>query len=205
MYQLNKEKNKSSRILKNIEYFEEIESTHTYIKNIADSDLKKRELTVIAERQTKGIGTKGRVWHTGIKKNIAVSILLRPECNLQKMNGLTVMIADCMKNVIQELYDIKLEIKYPNDLMLNNKKIGGILTEINTMGEKINYLIISIGFNVNEENFSKEIREIATSLKKEYNDIEFSRDEIIMNFLEELENQLEVMKIIDSRKSRTIS
>lgn len=205
MYELNKEKNKLSRILKNIEYFQEIESTHTYIKDIADNDLKKRELTVIAERQTKGIGTKGRVWHTGIKKNIAVSILLRPECNLERMNGLTVMIANCMKNVIYELYDIKLEIKYPNDLMLKNKKIGGILTEINTIGKKINFLIISIGFNVNEEEFSKEIREIATSLKKEYSNIEFSRDKIIMNFLEELENQLEIMKIIDSKKFRTIS
>ena len=74
--------------------------------------------------------------------------------------------------------------------MLNNKKICGILTEISTMGEKINYLIISIGFNVNEDNFSTEIKDIATSLKNEFKR-DFKREEIIIKFLENLEKELE--------------
>ena len=67
-----------------------------------------------------------------------------------------------MKKTIEELYKIQLDIKEPNDLMLNHKKICGILTEINTIGEKINYLLISLGFNVNEDNFSQETEQIAT-------------------------------------------
>ena len=70
----------------------------------------------------------------------------------------------------------------PNDLILNGKKICGILTEVHTQGEKIEYLLISIGFNVNEEEFSKELIEIATSLKNEYKK-EFDREEIIVNII----------------------
>ncbi|MFR5313036.1 MAG: biotin--[acetyl-CoA-carboxylase] ligase, partial [Clostridia bacterium] len=89
-----------------------------------------------------------------------------------------------------ELYNIDLNIKEPNDLLLNNKKICGILTEINTIGEKINYLIISIGFNVNEDNFSTEIKDIAISLKSEFKR-DFTREEIIIKFIENLEKELE--------------
>ena len=95
-----------------------------------------------------------------------------------------------MKKSIYELYNIDLNIKEPNDLLLNNKKICGILTEINTIGEKINYLIISIGFNVNEDNFSTEIKDIAISLKSEFKR-DFTREEIIIKFIENLEKELE--------------
>ena len=81
-------------------------------------------------------------------------------------------------------------IKEPNDLFLNNKKICGILTEINTIGEKINYLLISFGFNVNEDEFSEETNNIATSLKKEYNK-EFEREKIISCIIEKLETEIE--------------
>ena len=80
------------------------------------------------------------------------------------------------------MYGYELKIKMPNDLILNGKKICGILTEVHTQGEKIEYLLISIGFNVNEEEFSKELIEIATSLKNEYKK-EFDREEIIVNII----------------------
>ena len=70
--------------------------------------------------------------------------------------------------------------------MLNGKKLCGILTEIHTRGEKIEYLLISFGFNVNEEEFSEETKEIATSLKKEYKR-EFIREDIIRKVLEKIE------------------
>ena len=73
--------------------------------------------------------------------------------------------------------------------MLNEKKICGILTEINTSGEKVNYLLISFGFNVNEDKFSEETKDIATSLKKEYNK-DFIREEIIKEIIENLEIEL---------------
>ena len=167
-----------------IEYYKEIGSTHTYAKKIANKQENNGKI-IIAETQTKGIGTKGRVWYTGEGKNIALTIIIKPKCQIEKLDGLTIKIAECISQAIYDLYKIKLQIKKPNDLMLNNKKISGILTEINTISEKINYLLISIGFNVNEENFSKEVENIATSLKKEHKDKqEFSRKEIIAEFLE---------------------
>ena len=68
-----------------------------------------------------------------------MSILYRPMCDIKDLDGLTVEIAKKLQKEIQDLYDIKLKIKEPNDLMLNNKKICGILTETNIIGNKINY------------------------------------------------------------------
>lgn len=186
------EKTNSKDLIKNIKYYEEIDSTHIKAKKISES---KQETVLIAERQTAGIGTKGRKWNTGESKNIAMSILTYPKCSIEKLDGLTIDVAQIIKKVIFDLYGYNLKIKMPNDLILNNKKICGILTEINTIGEKINFLIISIGFNVNEDDFPKEIEEIATSLKKEFRK-EFSREEIIAKILEEVEESLKSNKIL---------
>lgn len=187
---LEKIKNTKTRYLgKKIEYFKEISSTHTYAKKIALQE-KHNGKIIIAETQTDGIGTKGRTWYTGESKNIAMTIILKPECEICKLEGLTVKIAECMQKAIYELYQISLQIKKPNDLILNDKKICGILTEINTVSGKINYLLISLGFNVNEDKFSKETEGIATSLKKEYKK-DFMREDIIKKFIEILEKEIE--------------
>lgn len=168
-----------------IEEYEEIESTHKYLK---ENQQKYKEKTVIiANRQTGGIGTKGRNWFTGSNKNIAMSILYKPMCEIKDLDGLTVKIAKILQEEMQNLYNVELTIKEPNDLMLNNKKICGILTETNIIGNKINYLIISIGFNINETDFPEELENIATSLKKETGK-EFDKQEIIQKFIKALEN-----------------
>lgn len=115
-----------------------------------------------------------------------MTIILKPKCKITDLKNLTIEIANCMQKTIYDLFEIRLDIKEPNDLILNGKKISGILTEINTIGDKINYLLISIGFNVNEEFFSDDLKDIATSLKKEF-DKYFSREEIIVSFIRNLE------------------
>ena len=164
-----------------IEYYKEIESTHKYAKKIENQGNK----IIIAGKQTGGIGTKGRQWHTGEDKNIALTIIVHPNCEIKKLEGLTTLIAEKIQDSIYELYKYKLQIKEPNDLILNGKKICGILTEIHTQGEKIEYLLISTGFNVNEDKFDLNINEIATSLKKEFNK-EFEREEIIIKIINKI-------------------
>ena len=115
-----------------------------------------------------------------------MTIILKPKCKITDLKNLTIEIANCMQKTIYDLFEIRLDIKEPNDLILNGKKISGIFTEINTIGDKINYLLISIGFNVNEEFFSDDLKDIATSLKKEF-DKYFSREEIIVSFIRNLE------------------
>ena len=183
-------KAKTNQIGKEIEYFKKISSTHTYAKEIALKEKNSGKI-ILAETQTNGIGTKGRTWYTGESKNIAMTIILKPECEIHKLEGLTVKIAECMQKAIQELYKYHLEIKEPNDLILNGKKVCGILTEMNTISEKINYLLISLGFNVNEDVFSKETKNLATSLKREYRK-KFKREEIIKRFIEILEKEIDV-------------
>ncbi len=170
---------------KKIQYYEEIESTHLYAKKIAKN--KENDGTIIiAEMQTSGIGTKGRTWYTGKGKNIALTMIIHPKCNIKQLENLPVEIAKKIQKSIYDLYGYKLEIKEPNDLMLEGKKICGILTEIQTIQGKINYLLISFGFNVNEENFSDETKKIATSLKEKYHK-DFEREEIIIKIIKELE------------------
>ena len=118
-----------------------------------------------------------------------MTIILKPNKKVVELEGLTVNIAKAIKKAIFELYNIELNIKEPNDLLLNKKKICGILTEVNSIGEKINYLLISIGFDVNETEFPQELEDIVTSLKKEYKK-EFSREEIIVQIIKNIEKIL---------------
>ena len=171
----------------NISHFNEINSTHKYVKENYNN-LKDRTV-ILADMQSNGIGTHGRVWYTGRENNIAMSILIKPNCNIENLKNITTKIASSIQKAINEMYNINLEIKFPNDLLLNSKKICGVLTEINTISEKVNYLIISIGFNVNETHFDEETANIATSLKKEYNQ-NYSREDIIIKIIENIENEI---------------
>lgn len=174
---------KTNLIGKTIKYQEQITSTHTIAKQKATNEETINGTILLADLQTAGIGTKGRKWYTGKGKNIAMTIILKPKCKIEKLQNLTKTIAISMQQAIKELYQYDLVIKEPNDLLLNGKKICGILTEISTISEHINYLLISVGFNVNEEEFSPETENIATSLKKEYHK-KFQREDIITRFIE---------------------
>ena len=104
------------------------------------------------------------------------------------LENLTILIAQCLVTTIKDLYDIKLDIKYPNDVMCNRKKVSGILTESVTNKEIVKYVFIGIGIDVNQIIFTPEIEQIATSLKKEYNK-EFNREEIISSFFNTFEKE----------------
>lgn len=169
---------------KKIIYEEEMDSTQDY------ANRNREELpsgtVVIADKQINGKGTKGRSWYTGSSDNIAMTILWKPNCKIDKLEGFTRKIAENIKQTIEQYYQCSLTIKEPNDLLLKGKKIAGILTQTSTNGETVQYLLIGIGFNVNEESFSEETALIATSLKKEMNK-KISREEVITHILEELE------------------
>ena len=165
-------------------YFDTISSTHIYAKEL---EKKENGLAIIANMQTGGIGTNGRKWYTGYGKNIAMTMIFTPKCKVCELDGLTIEVAKFMQETIYELYNVKLDIKEPNDLMLNGKKIGGILTEVRSNGEKVLFLLISVGFNVLETDFDKETSVIATSLLKENNDMKFDKEKIIDRFMEKVE------------------
>ena len=97
---IEKIKNSKNKVIgKKIEYYKEINSTHKYAKKIAIKNENNGKI-IIAEKQTDGIGTKGRVWYTGEEKNIAMTIILNPKCGIDKLDGLTIKIAQIMKKTI---------------------------------------------------------------------------------------------------------
>ncbi len=182
---------KTKYLAKDILYFDQIDSTQDEARRLIMNNKAKNGTIIIADKQIMGKGTHGRQWFTGNGKNIAFSFILFPHCNINQISELTVIIARSMITILKNLYNIELFIKEPNDIMYDNKKIGGILTQSNTKNELIKYIIIGIGINVNQLEFPGEIETIATSLKKEFPNINFKKEDIIKTFCEHFEKQFE--------------
>ncbi len=121
-------------------------------------------------------------------KNLTFNIIFSPDKPIKKINDLTIILAKCIVETLDKLYKIKVNIKKPNDIILNGKKLAGILTESISQGKIIKRIYIGIGINVNQENFDDELENIATSLKKEYKK-DFSKYEILRKFLEIFEKR----------------
>lgn len=129
---------------RNIIYYPEIDSTQLEVWRQAEKGTIQTGTIIMADKQTKGKGTHGRKWYTEEANNIAFTFFIEANCNVRKLEGITVMIAKILVQVFQELYRIDLEIKFPNDLVYQRKKIGGILTETKLVGETVKYLVIGI-------------------------------------------------------------
>lgn len=184
-------KAKTRYIGKNIIFYNEIDSTQEDAKRRLN-DLSSGTI-IIADKQINGKGTKGKVWYTN-NGNIAMTIILKPKCKIERLSNLTIRIAEIMIDAICNIYKCQLEIKKPNDILLNNKKICGILTESKSLGDDVESILIGIGLNVNEIKFENQLEEIATSLKKEFKK-EFNREEIIVEFIEMFEKELQSQQI----------
>lgn len=167
-------------------FFNEIDSTQDEIWRRIENNKIKNGCLVMADIQTKGKGTHGRIWHTDEAKNIAFSFYIETNCSSERLEGLTTEIAEILLEVFKEKYDIKLNIKMPNDIVYNNKKLGGILTESKMISEKVRFLVIGIGLNTEKMNFTDDIKDIATSIKKEFG-IEVNRDYVISSFCNKFE------------------
>ena len=177
---------KTTLIGKNIYYFEDIESTNLIAKQKAH---KFQEGTVIiAETQYSGYGRMGRTWESPAG-GIWFSIILKPVIPLAHLSRLTIMtgnaVMECMKSFN---FPNAPCIKWPNDILINGKKVCGILTEVNAELDAINFVIIGIGINANNSIFSPDIEDSATSLKSELG-ISINRIKFLQNLLFELEQE----------------
>lgn len=170
-------------------YFDTIDSTQKEIWRRVDQKKIKNGTIIISDIQTAGTGTHGRTWYTDTKNNIAFSFFIETNCKPEKIKGLTIEIAETIIEVLKELYHITLDIKYPNDIVYQNKKIGGILTETKIQKELVKCIVIGIGINTNQEKFVGEIKNIASSIKKEFG-IEVENSIIIAKFCELFERKL---------------
>lgn len=166
----------------NIIHLKSIDSTNNYLKKIANDVLE--GTVVISEEQTKGKGRLGRVWESKSADGIWMSILLKPEMLPYKAPFTTLIAGAAIVKALNNL-NVPVKIKWPNDIILNNKKLSGILTELSAEIERVNYIIVGIGMNVKNLYFEDELKEKATSLYKE--NYYLSRVEVVSNIICEFE------------------
>ncbi len=180
---ITKIKPRTKIIGQNVYYIEECPSTNTLAKE--NSHLEDGTL-FICDNQTSGRGRHGNLWVCDGDNSIAMSILTKPDLAPEKASALTLVTGLCVKNTLSELYGADILIKWPNDLVLNKKKISGILCEMSAEKNLLQYCICGIGINLNNTLFPDEIKNIATSLYSETGK-KLSKEAIISKIAEEFE------------------
>lgn len=171
-------------------YLDTVDSTNNYAKRIAEEGASDGTL-VMADEQTGGKGRRGRSWETPKGANIAMTLLLRPKIRPEHASRLTLLTAMAVALGIRKVTGMDAGIKWPNDVVIHGKKVCGILTEMSTEVDYINYVVIGTGINVNQESFPEEIRHIAGSLSVELGH-KISRAELAASIMEALERIYEI-------------
>ena len=179
-------------------YFDSLDSTNNYARKLA-ADGCADGLTIIAGQQTAGKGRLGRKWVSTFGQGIYISIVLRPPLAPVETQILTLAAAVAVSTAIREVTGLDVGIKWPNDLIIDGKKVCGILVEMNSEADRVNYVILGIGINYFQdmEDFPKELQDRAISLKmaaeKAANTVktEFSRQSITCSVLQQLDHVMQ--------------
>ena len=159
---------KTSIVGRDIRVFEKTTSTNDVVEKLARDGVKEG-VVVFAESQTKGRGRLGRKWISPSRKGLWFSVLLRPELRPQSATQLTIMAATSLARAIRRQTSLVPAIKWPNDLLVGGKKVAGILTELQGELDRIKFIILGMGVDVNValNEFPAEVRDLATSLRIE--------------------------------------
>lgn len=169
-------------------YFREIDSTNNRAKALAAEGVPEGTV-VVADMQTAGRGRRGRQWFSPSNQGIYVSVVLRPSLPLREISRISLVAAVAVAETLREEYGLDALIKWPNDILIDHKKIAGILSEavIDTVG--LEYMVVGIGLNINQDlsQFPADLRMPATSLRVEKNQA-VARVKILQSLLLSLEH-----------------
>jgi BirA family biotin operon repressor/biotin-[acetyl-CoA-carboxylase] ligase len=182
---------KTKLIGRKIYAFQSVKSTNDLAAQLAEQG--EPEGTIVtSEQQTVGRGRLGRKWHSPPKSGIYVSVILRPKFKPELAPGLSVMTALALRDAIHSICPGEVRIKWPNDILIANRKTAGILTELYADKEKIDFVIIGVGINVNmkAEEFPADLRATATSIRR-VNKRRADRIQLLQSFLKCLEKEYE--------------
>ena len=159
-------------------YFDKIDSTNTKAKELAEEGHPSGTF-VVADQQTAGKGRRGRSWDSLPGTGIYMTLMLKPDINPNHASMLTLVTAMAVANAMHRVTGAEALIKWPNDIVINGKKICGILTEMSAQFDYINHIVVGIGINVHNESFPEEISQMASSLMIEAGGRRFHRAQII--------------------------
>jgi BirA family biotin operon repressor/biotin-[acetyl-CoA-carboxylase] ligase len=183
---------KTKWVGKVIHHFQTINSTNTEAYQLALQGASEGEI-VIAESQEKGRGRVGRIWVSPPFLNLYLSVILRPHIPPHQASLMTLMAAVATAEGVETFSGLHPVIKWPNDILLKNRKVAGLLNEIHSETDRIHFVILGIGVNLNMDGkmLPKEIRGVATSLKMEMGKT-VSRKEFVRCLLEALEKWYDI-------------
>lgn len=171
-------------IAKKIHYFDYLVSTMDLAMQLGIQSAGNGTL-VLSESQTKGRGRLGRSWLSPKYKGIYLSLILRPKISPAACPILTLMSAVSICEAVKEVSGLNAQIKWPNDILIHNKKLAGILTEMNAEVDKVNFVVIGIGINVNND--KKSLVTQATSIKEQQGQA-VSRINLLQELLRRIEH-----------------
>lgn len=174
---------------RNFIYCEEVESTNALLLQNRD-DFKLHGTVVLAEKQTGGRGRKDRKWFSAKDQNLTFSILLKNKINRQKVNLINFGTSLAIAYSLENLFQLRLNLKWPNDVLVGDEKIAGILLESVSKGSQIERLVVGIGLNVNQTTFQGAYNLPPTSVKKETGN-EIDRERLLSDILNNFEEILD--------------
>jgi len=180
---------KTKIIGQNLVSFHSVKSTNDIASQVA-GDYPDESVVITSEKQTLGRGRLGRSWHSPEKVGAYISIIITPKISLEKAPGLSVMTALAAAETFEKYCPGKVKIKWPNDILLGNRKVAGVLTELYTKNNKIDYVVVGIGINVNQKppDFPQNLRKTATSLRQVVGK-KINRAELTAEFLNNFEKE----------------
>ena len=175
--------------------YETVDSTNTLASELAGEGGATEGTVVVADSQVRGRGRFGRSWVSPPGVNVYMSIVLRPEMEPKDATLITIMAAVACTIALRRVTELHITIKWPNDLMVSGKKLGGILTETRVASKRIEYAVTGIGINVNMDLdvLPDAVKEVATSIKIETGRL-FLRAEIIQEVLNEINDWYNILK-----------
>ena len=165
-------------VAKEVLYFDTIDSTNIKAQELAEKGYLSGTL-VVADKQESGKGRRGRSWVSPSGTGIFMTLMIKPDINPNNASMLTLVAALAVAKAITSVTGEEALIKWPNDIVVNGKKVCGILTEMNAQFDYINHIVVGIGINVHNESFPEEISQMASSLMIEAGGKRFHRAQII--------------------------
>ena len=165
-------------VAKEVLYFDTIDSTNTKAQELAEKGYPSGTL-VVADKQESGKGRRGRSWVSPSGTGIFMTLMIKSDINPNNASMLTLVAALAVAKAITSVTGEEALIKWPNDIVVNGKKVCGILTEMNAQFDYINHIVVGIGINVHNESFPEEISQMASSLMIEAGGKRFHRAQII--------------------------
>ncbi|HAD81140.1 MAG: biotin--[acetyl-CoA-carboxylase] ligase [Candidatus Edwardsbacteria bacterium RifOxyA12_full_54_48] len=167
-------------------YFDRLDSTSSHLAELSKG-LAGQGTVVIAEQQTAGRGRQGNSWYSPPGPGLYFSLLLKPKLPSIKLSGLTLALGCSAAEAIEKVVKNPIAVKWPNDLYCNSRKVGGILTEMQSHGGLIDNAVVGIGLNVNNQSVPPELSDIASSLLLETGKT-CSREDLLIGLLTRLED-----------------